>query len=79
MMREESSTKSESRCCGATKANMEGSASEQKSKSLDNVASIVSEKRSDIKKARIGCNKHSLRTSLFPLHRINRHSITNIF
>ena len=78
MREEENSTKSESMCCGATKTNMEGSASEQKSKSLGNVASIVSEKRSD-KKSRIGCNKHALHTSLFPLHRISRHSITSIF
>ena len=49
---EESSTKSESMCCGATKANEEGFESEQKSKSLGNLASIISERRSDIKKAR---------------------------
>lgn len=76
---EESSTKSKSMCCGATKANEEGFESEQKSKSLGNLASIISERRSDIKKARKRCNKHSLHTSLFPSHRINRHSITNIF
>ena len=65
-------------CCGATKANKEGFESEQKSKSLGNLASIISERRSDIKKVRKG-HKHSLHASLFPSHRINRQSITNIF
>lgn len=50
MREEENSPKCKSMCCGATEANREGFASERKSKSLGNSASVISEGRGDIQK-----------------------------